>query len=325
MTPEAMTREQRELDVSVVLPVYNESGHILREVKRIRDGLDGSPYSYEIIVIDDGSTDGSYELVLANEDIRIIRFAQNHGTGAARKAGTLTAAGRIVVWTDVDMTYPNDEIPLLVAELEGFDQVVGARTSEQGTKKAARFTAKWILRRLASYLVKTPIPDLNSGFRAFRRDVGLQFLHLLPSGFSCVTTMTMTFLANGYSVRHVQIDYKPRAGKSKFHWWADTTRYLTQIVRMVLSYSPLRFFMPLGGALLILGLGKLGYDIVAKNFRVATNTLVILFAALQVISIGLLADLVVRIGAPANEVEPASVEHRLARPVDRASLTSAPR
>jgi hypothetical protein len=83
--------------------------------------------------------------------------------------------------------------------------------------------------------------------------------------------------------------------------------------------------MPLGGALLILGLGKLGYDIVAKNFRVATNTLVILFAALQVISIGLLADLVVRVGAPANEVEPASVEHRLARPVDRASLTSAPR
>jgi polyisoprenyl-phosphate glycosyltransferase len=309
-----MTREQQELDVSVVLPVYNESGHILPEVERIRNGLDGSPYSYEIIVIDDGSTDGSYELVLANEDIRIIRFAQNHGTGAARKAGTLAAAGRIVVWTDVDMTYPNDEIPLLVAELEGFDQVVGARTSEQGTKKAARFTAKWILRRLAGYLVKTPIPDLNSGFRAFRRDVGLQFLHLLPSGFSCVTTMTMTFLANGYSVRHVQIDYKPRAGKSKFHWWADTTRYLTQIVRMVLSYSPLRFFMPLGGALLILGLGKLGYDIVAKNFRVATNTLVILFAALQVISIGLLADLVVRIGAPANEVEPASVEHRLAAP-----------
>ena len=217
MTPQAETREQQELDVSVVLPVYNESGHILQEVERIRNGLDRSPYSYEIIVIDDGSTDGSYELVLANEDIRIIRFAQNHGTGAARKAGTLTAAGRIVVWTDVDMTYPNDEIPLLVGELEGFDQVVGARTSEQGTKKVARFTAKWILRRLAGYLVKTPIPDLNSGFRAFRRDVALQFLHLLPRGFSCVTTMTMTFLANGYSVRHVEIDYRPRAGKSKSH------------------------------------------------------------------------------------------------------------
>jgi glycosyltransferase involved in cell wall biosynthesis len=320
-----MTPHQEKLDVSVVLPVYNESGHVLQEIERIRNALDASPYSYEIIVVDDGSTDGSCELVLANEDIRVIRFAQNRGTGAARKAGTLAASGRTVVWTDVDMTYPNDEIPRLVADLEGFDQVVGARMSEQGTKKAARVAAKLVLRGLASYLVKTPIPDLNSGFRAFRRDVALQFLHLLPSGFSCVTTMTMTFLANGYSVKHMQIDYRPRAGESKFHWWADTTRYLTQIVRMVLSYNPLRFFMPLGGALLTLGLGKLGYDIVANNVRVATNTLVILFAALQVVSIGLLADLVVRIGAPANEVEPASVEHRLARSVERSSLTTVPR
>ena len=320
-----MTRDGQGLDVSVVLPVYNESGHVLQEIERIRDGLDASPYSYEIIVVDDGSTDGSCELVLENEDLGVIRFAQNRGTGAARKAGTLAASGRTVVWTDVDMTYPNDEIPRLVAELEGFDQVVGARTSEQGTKRAARFAAKWALRRLASYLVNTPIPDLNSGFRAFRRDVGLQFLHLLPSGFSCVTTMTMTFLANGYSVKHIPIEYSPRAGDSKFHWWADTTRYLTQIVRMVLSYNPLRFFMPLGGTLLIVGLVKLGFDVVNKDFRVATNTLVILFAALQVVSIGLLADLVVRTGAPANDVEPASVEYRLARPVERSSLTSLPR
>ena len=324
MTPEAMTREGRELDVSVVLPVYNERGHVLEEIERIRDGFDASRYSYEIIVVDDGSTDGSCEVVLENEDISVIRFAQNRGTGAARKAGTLAASGRTVVWTDVDMTYPNDEIPALVAELEGFDQVVGARTSEQGTKRAVRFTAKWVLRRLASYLVKTPIPDLNSGFRAFRRDVGLQFLHLLPSGFSCVTTLTMTFLANGYSVKHVPIEYKPRAGHSKFHWWADTTRYLTQIVRMVLSYNPLRFFMPVGGALLLLGLGKLGFDIVTKDFRVATNTLVILFAALQVVSIGLLADLVVRM-APTEQVEPASVEHRFARPAERSRFTSLPR
>ncbi len=129
--------------------------------------------------------------------------------------------------------------------------------------------------------------------------------------------MTMTFLANGYSVKYVPIEYAARAGESKFHWWADTTRYLTQVVRMVLSYNPLRIFMPLGGALLLVGLAKLGYDIVDKDFRVATNTLVILFAALQVVSIGLLADLVVRMGAPANEVEPASVEHR-SRPTRRA-------
>jgi hypothetical protein len=205
------------------------------------------------------------------------------------------------------MTYPNDEIALLVKELDGVDQVVGARTSEQGTAKAARVPAKWLLRSLASYLTETEIPDLNSGFRAFRRSVALQYLHLLPPGFSCVTTLTMAFLANGYSVRYVPIEYRKRAGTSKFHWWADSKRYLVQIVRLVLSYNPLRVFLPLAVVLLALGFLKLGYDVVDKDLRLATNTLLIFFAAFQLIVIGLLADLVVRVSRPAGEVEPASL------------------
>ena len=143
------------------------------------------------------------------------------------------------------MTYPNHEIPQLVKELDGYDQVVGARTSEQGTVKFARVPAKWLIRKLASYLVETKIPDLNSGLRAFRADVGRQYLNQLPPGFSCVTTLTMAFLANGYSVKYVPIEYSERAGQSKFHWWKDTKRYVTQVVRMVLSYNPLRVFLPL--------------------------------------------------------------------------------
>jgi glycosyltransferase involved in cell wall biosynthesis len=296
-----------EIDVSVVLPVYNERGHLVEEIARIRAGLDASAYRYEIIVVDDGSSDGSVEQLRTMEGIRLIRFAQNRGTGSARRAGTRAAQGRVVVWTDADMTYPNDEIALLVKELDGADQVVGARTSEQGTHKAARVPAKWVLRRLASYLTKTDIPDLNSGFRAFRRSVALQYLHLLPAGFSCVTTITMAFLANGYSVRYVPIEYRTRAGTSKFHWWTDSKRYLVQIVRLVLSYNPLRVFLPLAGALLTLGLLKLGYDAVDKDLRLATNTLLIFFAAFQLIVIGLLADLVVRVTRPAGEVEPASL------------------
>ena len=296
-----------ELDVSVVLPVYNEQGHLCDEIERIRAGLDASPYSYEIVVVDDGSSDGSSELLGQIDGIRLLRFAQNRGTGSARKAGTRAARGRVVVWTDADMTYPNGDIALLVKELDGADQVVGARTSEQGTAKALRVPAKWLIRALASYLTKTPIPDLNSGFRAFRRNVALQYLHLLPPGFSCVTTITMAFLANGYSVRYVPIDYRARAGTSKFHWWLDTKRYLAQIVRLVLSYNPLRVFLPLAGALFGLGLLKLGYDAVDKDFRLATNTLLIFFAAFQLFVLGLLADLVVRVSKPAHEVEPASL------------------
>ncbi len=150
-----------------------------------------------------------------------------------------------MVWTDADMSYPNPDIPRLVKELDGYDQVVGARRTEQGSMKVIRIPAKWSIRKLAAYLVDQPITDLNSGFRAFRRDVAEQFLHVLPAGFSCVSTMTLSFLANGYSVKYVDIDYQPRAGHSKFHPWRDTKSYVTQVVRMVLSYNPLRIFMPI--------------------------------------------------------------------------------
>src|SRR5262245_50268847 len=305
----ALSPDTPSLDVSVVLPVHDEAGHLRAEVDRIEAALEASAYSFELIVVDDGSTDGSLDEVAdlaASGAIRVIRFAENRGSGSARKAGTRAAAGRVVVWTDADMTYPNDQIPALVKELDGYDQVVRARTSEQGTHRAARVPAKWFIRKLASFLVEKPIPDLNSGFRAFRRDVGLQYVSQLPAGFSCVTTITMTFLANGYSVKYVPIEYAPRSGRSKFHWWSDTRRYLTQVIRLVLSYNPLRVFLPIGIAFTVLGVGKLIYDLVGKDFRVATNTLLILFAAFQVFAVGLLADLVVRVTKPDSEVEPAT-------------------
>jgi len=282
------------VEVSVVLPVFNEAGHLAEEITRIRAGLDRSGRTYEIVVIDDGSTDGTAEVLAGIEGIRTIHFPENRGSGSARRAGTRAARGDIVVWTDADMTYPNDRIPELVDELGDYDQVVGARTSEQGTVKALRVPAKWFIRKLAEYLTERRIPDLNSGFRAFRRSVALPYLHLLPAGFSCVTTITMTFLANGHTVRYVDIPYERRAGESKFHWWADTRRYLLQVVRMVLSYNPLRVFMPVGLLLFLVGGTKLVWDLFDKDLRVPTNTLLILFIAFQVTAIGLLADLVVR-------------------------------
>jgi hypothetical protein len=212
-----------------------------------------------------------------------------------------------VVWTDADMTYPNERIPELVDEMDGWDQVVGARTSEQGHGQGgarARQVGHPHDRQLPDR-DEDPRPEL--GLRAFRADVARQYLHLLPAGFSCVTTITMAFLANGYSVKYVPIEYRERAGTSKFHWWRDTKRYLIQVIRLVLSYNPLKIFLPLGAALGLVGLMKLGYDLVDKDLRIATNTLIILFASFQVLAIGLLADLVVRLAKRGDEVDPAAL------------------
>ena len=302
----AATGDGAELDVSIILPVYNEAEHLEQEVNRVRAAMDASPYSYEIIVVDDGSSDNSAEVASRIPNIVFLHFLQNRGSGSARKAGTMAARGRITVWTDVDMTYPNDTIPQLVKELDGYDQVVGARTTEEGTVKALRVPAKWLIRKLASFLTATDIPDLNSGFRAFRTDIARQYLNQLPVGFSCVTTITMTFLANGYSVKYVPIEYAKRAGESKFHWYKDTRRYATQVVRMILSYNPLRIFMPVGLTLFAVGFVKLIADLVNHDLHVATDTLLILFAAFQVVAIGLLADLVTRATRARDEKPPAS-------------------
>lgn len=305
---EAQTGIDVTPDVSIVLPIYNERGHLREEIDRIRTVMDVSEFSYEIIVVDDGSTDGSAEELRTIDGIRLVQYAENRGAGAVRKIGTHKAKAPIVVWTDVDMSYPNEQIPDLVRELAGYDQVVGARTSEEGTHKVARVPAKWAIRRLAEYLTRTSIPDLNSGFRAFRRDVALQFLNIVPDGFSHVTTLTMAFLSNGYSVKYIDIPYGKRAGKSKFHWYSDTRRYLLQVVRMMLTYDPLRVLMPWAVILLGFASGKLVYDLATKDWRVGTNTLLLFVGGFMVLLVAVLADLIVQVTKPPYEVDPATVE-----------------
>jgi len=299
------THQPDTCDVSVVLPIYNEKGHLRAEIERIRAALDASRHTHEIIVVDDGSNDGSETELATIPGITLITHRRNQGSGAARRTGTTAARGRVVVWTDVDMTYPNDRIPELVDAMEGWDHIVGWRQSEEGAHRLLRTPAKWVIRKLASYLSETDIKDLNSGLRAFRRDVAMQYVHDLPKGFSCVTTLTMSFLGNGYSVGFLPIEYFPRAGRSKFHWLRDTRRYLLQVIRMTLSYNPLKVFLPVGLVLLGLGFVKLGFDWAERDFRLAANTLLIFFAALQVIAVGLLADLVVRATKSASSVPPA--------------------
>ena len=307
MQESASMSEELTLDVTVVLPVFNEVGHLQDEIDRIRKAMDNSSYSYEILVVDDGSTDGSGERLREIDGIRLMQFATNRGSGSARKYGSMAARGRVVVWTDVDMTYPNDEIPALLDGMDGYDHIVGARTSEQGTVKLLRTPAKWFIRKLAAYLTGESIPDLNSGFRAFRKDAAEQFLYLLPRGFSCVTTITMSFLTNGYSIKYVPIPYRAREGESKFHWWKDTRRYLLQVVRMTLMFEPLRVFAPPAFLVGIVGVGKLVFDVFDKDFRVASNTLVLLGLALSLGLLGMIADLLVQLNKRRHDVLPVTV------------------
>jgi len=282
-------------EVTVVLPCYNERAHIEQEIKRIGDALDAAGMTYELLVVDDGSTDGSRELLRTIPGIRTILLPRNQGSGTARRIGTQQARGAVVAWTDADMTYPNELIPDLVRQLDDqYDQVVGARKTEAGTYKLFRVPAKWTIRKLASYLTNTPIPDLNSGLRVFKRSVARPYLRLLPPGFSCVTTITLAFLANGHQIKYVPIDYFKRSGRSKFHPFKDAYNYILQVLRMVMYFNPLRVLMPVALTLLGATFVKAAVDLVVHHWHVAGSTVLVGLAAFNIISIALLADLVVR-------------------------------
>ena len=195
------------------------------------------------------------------------------------------------------MTYPNEKIPELVQILEKdqtIDQVVGARTSEQGTYKLLRVPAKWFIRKFAERLTGAKIPDLNSGLRAFRREVSLPYLRLLPAGFSCVTTITLSFLSNQHAVDYLPIDYAKRAGESKFHFVHDAYRYILQVLRMIMYFNPIKVLMPL--ALWIFGIGVVKgiVDLIRYDFRLTTNSILLILTGLIIGAIALLADLIVR-------------------------------
>jgi glycosyltransferase involved in cell wall biosynthesis len=289
------------LDVSIVLPCYNEQEHVLAEVDRICQAMDGTEFSYELLVIDDKSTDGTLAVLKdalpRYPAMRLMPFRRNGGSGTARRIGTGEAYGRIVVWTDADMTYPNERIPEFVQYLldnPDVDQVVGARTTEQGTFKVLRVPAKWAIRKIAERLASTKIPDLNSGLRAFRRDVALPYLRLLPPGFSCVTTITMSFLSNQHAVDYLPIAYAKRAGQSKFHFTKDAYRYILQVLRMVMYFNPIKVLMPLALWLFGLGVIKAVRDVIVYHLRITTSTLLLILSGLIIAAMALLADLIVR-------------------------------
>jgi glycosyltransferase involved in cell wall biosynthesis len=286
---------------TVVLPAYNEQDHVMAEVERICAALDASELTYEVLAIDDASTDSTLAVLREAEQrfphVRVMAFRRNGGTGTARRIGTTSARGEIVVWTDADMTYPNERIPELVRALrddDTYDQVVGARRTEEGTHKLLRVPAKWLIRKVAERLTNQKIPDLNSGLRAFRRSVSLPYLRLLPPGFSCVTTLTLAFLSNQHDVRYIDIDYAKRAGVSKFHFVRDAYRYILQVLRMVMYFDPLKVLMPPALWLVGIGVVKGVVDMVRHPFYFPASTVLLVVTGVMIASLALLSDLVVR-------------------------------
>lgn len=280
--------------VSIVIPMYNEEEAIGEELQAILETMADSGLAHEVIVVDDGSADRSPEIAAQFEEVQVVRHPYNRGVGAARTTGLKMARGDVVVMIDADSTYPIQDIPRLLACIldQGFEMVIGARRRERGTLRWLRSPTKWFIRQLASYLMDIPIPDLNSGLRAFRREVALRYLSMLPTTHSWVSTITLAFLSDQRAVTWVPIDYYPRKGRSKFHPIVDTYNYLTLVVRTATYFQPLKVFLPIALTLFTLGCAKGIFDLLV-NQRLRESDLLMITAGLLIGMMGFLADLIV--------------------------------
>jgi glycosyltransferase involved in cell wall biosynthesis len=286
-----------ETSVTIVVPAYNEEGGIEGVVRRLAD-LELGLNEVEILVVDDGSTDGTGDLLqkLAAEieALEVIVKPRNEGYGAALLTGFSAAKHEIVVITDADGTYPEDRISELVEIVEGgADMAIGARTGADVHIPLIRRPAKAFLRKLASYLAEFPIPDLNSGLRAFKKPFVLTYRGILPKGFSFTTTITLAALTNGHKIEYLPIDYAARKGRSKIRPIRDTLGFMALIVKTVMYFNPLKVFYPLTWFLGLGFLASLGYDLLYESPpNLGEKTVLLFVATMQILTLGLFADLI---------------------------------
>jgi glycosyltransferase involved in cell wall biosynthesis len=239
---------------SIVIPAFNEEEGLLTTLEGVRGVLRGAAGTFEIVVVDDGSTDATPRILAGCPDVSVVRHAQNRGYGAALKAGIRAARHPLIVVMDADGTYPVDAIPGLVEGCLTADMVVGARIGRNVQSAPLRNAVKWCFRQFAQWITGARIPDLNSGLRVFDRRVAERFITVLPDGFSFTTTITVASLLEGLTVRFAGVDYMPRIGRSKVRPVRDTVRIARQLARLGLSRAPFRTWMALALPCMAVGL-----------------------------------------------------------------------
>lgn len=269
--------------VTIVVPAFNEGPSIGAVVAALRSA---APW-HEVLVVDDGSTDGTGQAA-RDAGARVIVHPYNKGNGAAVKTAIRSASSEWMVVVDADGQHRPEDAIRLAARLGEYDLVVGARSVEtQAT--AGRRIGNAVLNSVASYLTERPIPDLTSGFRGARREYLLEFIHLLPNGFSTPTTSTLAFIKAGYNVAFEPIGALPRVGTSKIRLASDGAKFFLILLKVITIFSPLRIFAPISAVTFALG-AAYGLWNFAYHARFPNGAVLLIMFSVMVLLVGLVSE-----------------------------------
>ena len=269
--------------VTIVVPAFNEADSIGQVVGELRAAASW----HEVLVVDDGSTDGT-GTAAGDAGARVIRHPYNKGNGASIKTAIRAATSEWMAIVDGDGQHRPEDAVRLVARLGDYDLVVGARDPRtQAT--AGRRAGNALLNWLASFLTERPIPDLTSGFRAARRECLLEFLHLLPNGFSTPTTTTLAFLKAGYNVAFEPVAARSRAGTSKIRLARDGAKFLLILLKVITIFSPLRIFAPVSVVSFAVGAAYGAWNFLYHD-RIPNGAVLLLMFSIIILLVGLVSE-----------------------------------
>ena len=280
------------MQVNVIMPAYNEEQSICKTINSVKKVFEKIECDYQIIVVDDCSTDRTKDLLISMSDIILVNHDENKGYGASIKSGIKKSIYDTVLITDADGTYPFEQIPEMLKHIKEYDMVVGARTGLNVNIPYIRRPAKWVIKKLAEYLSEKKIEDLNSGLRLIKKEVIKKFYRILPNGFSFTTTITLAMLTNDYQIKYIPINYNKRTGKSKIRPIRDTLNFIQLIIRTVLYFNPLKIFLPVSIFLIFLSLSVLLYSFFAMPEIMDITTIVLFVSGIHLMAIGMIADLI---------------------------------
>ncbi|MBN1662334.1 MAG: glycosyltransferase family 2 protein [Deltaproteobacteria bacterium] len=288
-----MHENSKPSEISVIIPAFNEGEIIGSVVRRVREVLDAYGQTYEILVIDDGSSD---QTAAEAESAGAIVYAHPYkiGNGAAVKSGIRQARGTILVMMDGDGQHRPEDLPKLLQGLETYDMVVGARTGKSKTSLHRNF-ANMLYNAFAGYVCGRRIHDLTSGFRAIKASIARNLLPLLPNTFSYPTTMTLAVVRSGYSLLYVHIETEKRIGKSKIKLLSDGTRFLLVLFKIATLYSPMKIFLPVSVSTFLLGLGYGLFKIFFMDSRYGPTSAMLITVSILMFLIGLVSEQVAQL------------------------------
>ncbi len=274
---------------SVVIPAYNKENMICFTLNSLRDYLDRTNCEYEIIVVNDASSDGTGDLLRSQLDVKVIEHQRHLGYGAAVKTGISQAKYPLIVTTDADGTYPNEKIPQLVSLMLQADMVATARVGMKDSK--FRQISNSCLTYIAEWLTMSSIPDLNSCLRVFRKDVVEQFLNTIPDTGSFNTTTALAMLSNNYVVHYEPIYYHYKVKKGEINPIQDALEFMQLIIYIGIYFAPLRFLLPIASVLFGGFILTLIQDIISHQ-SLRQFTLLLFFSSMQLGIFAFLADMI---------------------------------